>query len=54
MFLFIIIVFCNLSLKRSSTGPTFVTAHTFCASGDTRVSYGIFLRGVKLCGENRT
>ena len=34
--------------------PTFVTAHTFCASRDTRVSYewcvptytGIFLRGL--------
>ena len=38
----------------------FVTAHTFCASRDTRVSYGwcllntgIFLRGLKLCRESR-
>ena len=30
------------SLNRSSLikVPTFVTAHTFCASRDTRVSYG--------------
>ena len=43
------------------TVPTFVTAHTFCASRDSRVSYGwclliqgYFLRGLKLCGESRT
>ena len=38
------------------TVPTFVTAHTFCASGDTLVFYGwcIFLRGLKLSGESRT
>ena len=36
--------------------PTFVTAHTFCVSRDTRVSYGwypliqgYFLSGLKLC-----
>ena len=41
--------------------PTFVTAHTFCVSRDTRISYGwclliqgLFLRGLKLCGESRT
>ena len=41
--------------------PTIVTAHTFCASRDTRVSRwvvpantGIFLRGLKLGGESRT
>ena len=43
------------------TVPTIVTAHTFCASRDTRVSYGwclliqeYFLRGLKLYGESRT
>ena len=43
------------------TVPTFVATHTFCASRDTRVSYGwclltqgYFLRGLKLCGESRT
>ena len=43
------------------TVPTIVTAHTFCASRDTRFSYqlvptstGIFLRGLKLYGESRT
>ena len=48
----------NLDLR---TVPTFVTAHTFCASQDTWVSYlvvpantGIFLRSLKLCGESRT
>ena len=25
------------------TVPSFVTAHTFCTSGDTRVSYGLCL-----------
>ena len=30
----------NINLR---TVPTFVTAHTFCASRDTRVSYGWFL-----------
>ena len=42
------------------TVPTIVTAHTFCASRDTRVSLwmvptntGIFLRGFKLYGESR-
>ena len=43
------------------TVPTMVTAYTFCASRDTRVSYGwcllikeYFLRGLKLCGESIT
>ena len=27
-------------VKKLRTVPTFVTAHTFCASRDTRVSYG--------------
>ena len=41
------------------TVPTFFTAHTFCASRDSRFSYvptstAIFLSGLKLCGENRT
>ena len=30
----------NFSLYFLRTVPTFVTAHTFCASRDTRVSYG--------------
>ena len=41
--------------------PTFVTAHTFCASREARVflyvvptNTGIFLRGLNLCGESRT
>ena len=40
---------------------TLVTAHTLCASGDTRVflwvvptNTGIVLRGLKLCRESRT
>ena len=46
----------NITLR---TVPTIVTAHTFCASQDTQVSYwltntGIFLRSFKLCGESRT
>ena len=49
-------------LSRVKDVPTFVTAHTFCASRDTWVSFlwvvptntGIFLRGLKLCGESRT
>ena len=52
------VVPCKSTLR---TVPTFVTAHTFCASRDTRVSYGwcllnkgIFLCGLKLCGESRT
>ena len=43
------------------TVPTIVTAHTFCASLDTRISYrlllsntGIFLRGLKQSGESRS
>ena len=60
--------FCSTKLCLDSinifalrTVPTFVTAHTFCASWDTRISYGwclliqnIFLRGLKLCRESRT
>ena len=30
----------NLNLILNTILPTFVTAHTFCASRDTRVSYG--------------
>ena len=30
----------HFSVSALRTVPTFVTAHTFCASGDTRVSYG--------------
>ena len=47
----------SISVKDSAY---FVTAHTFCASRDTRISYGwclqtgIFWRGLKLCGESRT
>ena len=51
----------KLSSLKLSTVPTFVTAHTFCASRDTRVSYrwrlliqGYFLRDLKLSGESRT
>ena len=52
-------VLINCDLR---TVPTSVTAHTFCTSRDTRVSYkwvvptniGIFLRGLKLYGEGRT
>ena len=42
------------------TVPTFVTAHTFCASEIVGFLWvvptntGIFLRGLKLCGEGRT
>ena len=44
------------------TAPTIVTAHTFYASPDTRVSFGyrsliqvgIFLHGLKIYGESRT
>ena len=43
------------------TVPTFVTAHTFCASQDTRISYGwcLLIKGyfggvLKICGESRT
>ena len=45
------------SLSKLRTVPTIVTAHTFCASRDTRVvpaNTGIFLRGLKLCRESRT
>ena len=34
--------FCD-ALRRLRTVPTFVTAHTFCASQDTRVLYGLCL-----------
>ena len=37
--------------------PTFVTAHTFCASQKTRVvptNTGIFLLALKLYGESKT
>ena len=46
---------------RLRTVPTIVTAHTFCASLDTRISLspvltntGIFLCGLKLSGESRS
>ena len=47
------VIFYYLQEKR--TVPTIVTAHTFCASRDIRVSYGwCLVRGLKLRGENRT
>ena len=49
-----------VAMRRFKDSSYFVTAHTFCASRDTRVCYGwclliqIFLHGLKLCGESRT
>ena len=50
----------NVHKRLLRTVSTSVTAHTFCASRDTPVSYGwflliqrYFLRGLKLCGESR-
>ena len=59
---FFITTFCTRTLRlRLRTVPTFATAHTFCASGDTSsflwvvpTYTGILLRGLKLYGKSRT
>ena len=56
-------VFSKVNEKRVlvRTVPTIVIAHMFCASRNSQDSYGscllmhgYILRGLKLCGENRT
>ena len=53
-------LYCNKDYRISFNLPTFVTAHTYCASRNTGVScgwclliQGYLLRGLKLCGGSR-
>ena len=54
----LVLLICKLKCSSLRTVPTFVTAHTFYTSLDTRVSYGWWLLlqsiSLKLWGESRT